>query len=212
MTRRLAVLVVALAAVALALVLVAALGHRPLAYVTRDPQATTFQRWFLGFFANLGSALWWAAAGIAVLGACVLLATTARLQRETGWFLAAVAGLTAVLGIDDMFGVHDVWGHEHGLPEWPFFAAYSALAAVVFWRFRHEVARTWRTPLAGAVALYAFSTLVDWMSGHSTSDLRYLGEDGVKLLGIVCWVAWVGHSAFRALSVADGRPAPLPYD
>jgi hypothetical protein len=213
MSRRLLVLLVALAAVAVALVLVAALGHRPLAYVTRDPQATTFERWFLGFFSNVGSALWWAGAGIALLAACVLLAAPARrAPDETGWFLLAVAGLTAVLGIDDMFGVHDVWGHEHGVAEWPFFAVYGALAAVTIWRFRRAVARTWLTPLVGAVVLYVFSTLVDWMSGHSTSDVRYLGEDGVKLLGIVCWVAWVGHSAFRALSLADGAPSPLPYD
>jgi hypothetical protein len=211
-SRRLAVLVVALAIVGAALVLVAAFGHRPLAYVTRDPQATTFQRWFFGFFSNVGSALWWAAAGIAVLGACVRLVPASRAGDETGRFLLAVAGLTAVLGLDDMFGVHDVWGHEHGIAEWPFFAVYAALAALVFVGFWRQVARTWTTPLVGAVALYAFSTLVDWISGHSTSDLRYLGEDGVKLLAIVCWVAWVGHSAFRALTVADGDPAPLPYD
>jgi hypothetical protein len=211
-SRRLLVLLAALAAVGAALVLVAAVGHRPLAYVTRDPQATTFQRWFLGFFSNLGSALWWAATAIATLTACVWFASPVRRSHDTAWCFVAVAGLTAVLGADDMFGIHDSWAHEHGIAEWPFFAAYGALAIVVLWRFRHVVARTWVTPLAGAIGLYSFSTLVDWMSGHSTSDLRYLGEDGLKLLGIVCWLAWVAHSAFRALSVADGERVPLPYD
>ena len=78
---------------------------------------------------------------------------------------------------------------------------------------------TWLAPLVLAVLLYAFSTLVDWMSGHSESDLRYLGEDGVKLLAIVCWLAWVGHSAFtrlqaltRAGGPADETVGGLPYD
>jgi hypothetical protein len=142
----------------------------------------------------------------------VWLASADRRHDDTGWCFLAVAGLTAVLGADDMFGIHDAWAHEHGIAEWPFFAAYGVLAIVVLWRFRHVVAHTWVTPLAGAIGLYSFSTLVDWMSGHSTSDLRYLGEDGLKLLGIVCWLAWVAHSAFRALSVADGDRVPLPYD
>jgi hypothetical protein len=205
-------LAVALVAVAAALVFVAALGHRPLAYVTRDPQATTLERWFLGFFANVGNALWWAAAGVATIAGLALLA------NEVGRFLVAVAGLTAVLAIDDMFGVHDVWGHQAGIPEWPFFAAYGLLGALVFWRFRRETVRTWLTPLLLAVALYAGSTLIDWLSGHSETDARYLGEDGVKLLAIVCWVAWVGNTALAALRAptalraTDKAPGGLPYD
>ena len=133
--------------------------------------------------------------------------------------MLGVGALGTVLAIDDMFGVHDIWGFAAGVPEWPFFALYGALALVVFWRFRAEVARTWLAPLVLAVVLYAFSTLVDWLSGHSESDLRYLGEDGVKLLAMVCWLAWVGHTAFTRLRALtrEGGPANetvggLPYD
>jgi hypothetical protein len=111
-----------------------------------------------------------------------------------------------------MFGVHDVWGYQAGIPEWPFFAVYGGLAAAVFWRFRREVSRTWSTPFALAVVLYACSTLVDWVSGNSGTDLRYLGEDGMKLLAIVCWVAWVGHTAFTVLRATDRAASALPYD
>jgi hypothetical protein len=219
-SRRALLLAGALAIVALALCFVAIVGHRPLAYVTRDPQATTLERWFLGFFSNVGSALWWAAAAIAIFAGCVLVSVGGDTgTRERACFMFAIGGLGAVLAADDMFGIHDIWGFAAGVPEWPFFALYGALALGGFWFFRADVARTWVAPLVLAVVLYAFSTVVDWMSGHSESDLRYLGEDGVKLLAIVCWLAWVGHSAFGALRSAPraGGPADepvggLPYD
>jgi hypothetical protein len=114
-----------------------------------------------------------------------------------------------MFGADDMFGIHDVWGHSAGIPEWPFFAAYGGVAFAVLWGGRRQVARTWVPALVLAVVCYAFSTLVDWMTGHSESDLRYLGEDGVKLLGIVCWAAWVGHTAYRALRDQPGGDPPV---
>jgi hypothetical protein len=217
-SRRALLLAGALVVVAGALCFVAVVGHRPLSYVTRDPQATTLERWFLGFFSNVGSALWWSAAAIAIFAGCVLV-TAGNAARERAAFMFAVGGLGAVLAADDMFGIHDIWGFGAGIPEWPFFAFYGVLALGVFWRFRADIARTWVAPLVLAVVLYALSTLVDWMSGHSESDVRYLGEDGVKLLAIVCWLAWVGHSAFtqvratpRASGPADERVGGLPYD
>jgi hypothetical protein len=220
--RRAIVLAGALAVVAAALLFVAVVGHRPLSYITRDPQATTLERWFLGFFSNVGSALWWATVGIASITGSVLVAHTATAAPEPGrrddggWFMLGVAAFSAVLAIDDMFGVHDVWGFQAGIPEWPFFAGYALLAVAVLGRFRREVERTWLAPLFLAVSFYVFSTLVDWLSGHSGSDVRYLGEDGVKLLAIVCWLAWVAHSAFVRLRAAagtpHGTPDALPYD
>jgi hypothetical protein len=211
--RRTAALGIALAVVATGLLLVAAVGRRPLLYVTRDPQATTFERWFLGFFSNVGNALWWSAAGIAIVTALVLYATH---RAEPGRFMLATALITLVLAIDDMFGVHDQWAYEEHIPKQLFFVAYGALAAGLFWRFRRELSRTWLTPLVLAVALYVCSSIFDGLSGDSDSDLRYLAEDGVKLLGVVCWAAWVAHTAFVRLRALAGAPdedaRSLPYD
>ncbi|MCU1426943.1 MAG: hypothetical protein JWL83_943 [Actinomycetia bacterium] len=207
-----AALSAALVVVAGGLLFVAAVGHRPLAYLTRDPQATTLQRWFLGFFSNVGSACWWGATGIAIFAGIVVSAQSPGARSAS--FILAVGGLTAVFGFDDMFGIHDIWGYQVGLPEWPFFALYGGLAVALIVRYRREVETSWLTPFVLAIALYALSTVADWLSGHSESDLRYLGEDGVKLLAIVCWTGWVGHTAFTLLT---GRPPDedgraLPYD
>jgi hypothetical protein len=209
---RAVVLAAALLVTAAALVLVAAVGHRPFSYYPHDPQATTFERWYLGFFSNVGSALWWASTGIALLAGAVLRRVA---KPDAAAFLFGIALVTAVFGFDDMFGVHDIWGYQVGLPEWPFFAVYGALAAAVLLRFRREVARSWVVALAAAVGLYGASTLADWISGGSTSDLRYLAEDGVKLLGIVCWTGWVAIGpvgAARGPAATDGTPASLTYD
>jgi hypothetical protein len=214
-------LAVALGLVTAGLLYVALVGNRRLAYLTRDPQSTTFERWFLGFFSNIGNALWWAATGAAVLAGLTLLSLAAGDRRgnrssprtEPAHFLLAIGAVTAMFAVDDMFGVHDAWGAEENIPKMMFFWFYGLVALAVLWRFRREVARTWLTPLVLAGALYAVSSVVDWLSGSSRSDLRYLGEDGVKLLAIVCWAAWVGHSAFTRLRAgAVGEARTLPYD
>jgi hypothetical protein len=213
--RRVALLAGALALVTAGLLFVAAVGNRRLSYLTRDPQASTFERWFLGFFSNVGNALWWAAAGAALLAACVLLAARADGGGgEPGRFLLGVAAVTALLAIDDMFGIHDQWAREEGLPKPLFFVAYATAAGVVFWRFRAEVVRTWLLPLVLSIGLYFASSVFDELFGTSRSDLRFLAEDGVKLLSIVCWAAWVGHSAFTRLraGAGDRGPRALSYD
>jgi hypothetical protein len=216
------VLAAALVVVAAALLIVAARGHRSMSYYTRDPQATTFERWYLGFFSNVGSALWWASTGIALFAAVALRRYA---KPDVVAFLFGIALVTGVFGFDDMFGIHDGWGYQVGLPEWPFFALYGVLAAVIFARFWRDVARSWVAALIGAVTLYGVSTLADWAFGGSTSDLRYLAEDGLKLLAIVCWTGWVAAVAFDAIrgviganggggsaDSTDGTAAALTYD
>jgi hypothetical protein len=125
----------ALAVTAAALLLVAALGHRPMSYYTHDPQATTYERWYLGFFSNVGSALWWASTGIALFAGVALRRFA---KPELSAFLLGVALVTAVFGFDDMFGIHDSWGYQVGLPEWPFFVLYGGIAVAVLGRFWRE--------------------------------------------------------------------------
>jgi hypothetical protein len=86
-------------------------------------------------------------------------------------------------------------------------------------------AHSWIGALIGAIGLYGVSTLADWASHGSTSDLRTLAEDGVKLLAIVCWTAWVATAAFDGIrggigantgvmnpAASDGTTAALTYD
>src|SRR5690348_16717752 len=112
---RVVALVAALVAISAVLLFVAAVGHRPLSYYTHDPQAIANEKWYMGFFSDVGDALWWGSVAVATVAAVVLSRDE---TRDTGAFLWGVAFVTAMLATDDMFDVHNVGSFAWNIPEW----------------------------------------------------------------------------------------------
>jgi hypothetical protein len=67
---------------------------------------------------------------------------------------------------------------------------------VLFWR---TILATEYLPCVIAVGFSALSVAVD-NTWDSSRDLRYLLEDGAKLLGIVGWLGYFGRVCYRDLT------------
>ena len=176
----------------------------PAHYILRDPLATASYLFtksktdptigccaaWLGWVSNLGSALWFVAAGTCVL---YLLATVDRHEtRVSRTFFALALVLSTALGLDDLFMLHESVLVRLGVPEAATYGAYVVLFAIYAlagWSFRNHL----RAPfLAFALAALAASAYIDVVVQR-----KQFWEDILKLAGIVYW------TSFHALLATD---------
>jgi hypothetical protein len=201
-TRALAPLLATLygAAAAALLAAVAASRSKGISFgtFTRDPTAVLEDHPFVGALSNVGVLVWCAAATLCLF---TWLVTRRRAAgRVSPWFFLASGLLLAVLLADDLFLIHETVGPRYlGLDEERILAGYVLLMLcwlVLFWR---TILATEYVLLVLAAGFSAVSIAIDhtWDSGR---DLRYLLEDGFKLLAIVGWLGYFGRICYRELT------------
>ncbi len=156
-----------------------------------------------GAISSMGAFLWFAAAAIA---AFTLAMPTVRRSRERAAFLAAGMTLSLYFWFDDFFLFHEGLVPQSGLTQ-PVIYAVIVLAVVAYsWLFRASILAARPVLFATALAFLALSmgidlALKDLMRGLGAWSV--LVEDGLKWLGIVCWLAFHALACRELAAGAD---------
>ncbi|MEM6854679.1 MAG: hypothetical protein AAF593_09750 [Planctomycetota bacterium] len=164
----------------------------PLGVLTRDVAAVARVHPLTGALSQIGLALWAAAAGVAGFNAL-------RHWRHGGkrWivrFHAAACVISAALLIDDAFMVHEHYGRLlFGLNEKVVLGILGGAVLVFLGVYRRFVLTNRALPLLICTCLFfAVMLVVDqFQVAVGKANFRHLLEDGMKLLGIVGWLAWL---------------------
>jgi hypothetical protein len=169
----------------------------PLAVFSRDPTATLGANPLTGVQSHVGVLVWWAAAGICIFAAAV--AQRSGRGSMPVQFLVWSAAITAVLTLDDLFQVHEDLAVRYlGINDKVVVLAYGLAVLTYLVRFRRLILQTSYPLLVAGLGLFAGSNAVDLvLQDRWLSDWRIFVEDGLKLLGIACWSAYLIDTAFQ---------------
>jgi hypothetical protein len=178
----------ALVSVIALLPVMARLANVPISELTRDIFSTAELPVYYGIVSNLGVFLWCAGVTVAAFTALIGPAVAPGVRR----FLAVSAALSAVFMIDDFFMVHE-WLVPRflGWPEEAVYLIYAAVSALYALAYR-RVIRAWAPGLFVIAAfLLALSIGVDLLEEEGASQWGAYLEEGLKLLGIGGWLAFL---------------------
>jgi hypothetical protein len=97
--------------------------------------------------------------------------------------------LTLYLGLDDVFLLHEEVFPRFGVPEEVVLSCYPVFMLFYLFWFYPVILKTEYVLLGTALLFFGISVTVD-LFDLSDIDLFFLFEDGVKLIGIVSWLAY----------------------
>lgn len=174
----------------------------PVLELTRDPSATKEVSSIIGILSNLGILLWCATVSICLFSAIFLI----RLKQWKGaWLLGGSAVLTIFLLIDDLFMFHDYLSESGGwFGEKKYYLVLTSVTALFFWSQRKTIFNTNYLRLLLALAFFASSLLIDTLLADQLEAVigqwMYFVEDGLKWLGISCWLSYYGTVSFNFIT------------
>ena len=205
--------------------LTAYLTGRSIETFTRDPSAVLELPFYVGGMSQAGIPLWAASAALCLF--CARLVWNRTGLEETGKFLLSSGLLTSLLCLDDLYLLHEqVLPDYIGVPQTVVLAGYGVAVLAYIVRFRKTLLATDVVLFAMALFMFAGSVILDMVptmmreladidpialvetnapagSGKRASslaqDLHSLAEDGMKLGGIVFWLAYFGRVGAQAL-------------
>jgi hypothetical protein len=176
------------------------------AYLTGEP-------WYTGLLSNLG-VLGWTAATVAALGGGWVAAQTGRPTASR--FLRSGALVSVILLADDLLQLHADLLAFTGLPKGIRQLLVVAPAAVWLVRYTGEIARTRWVVLAGALAGFGLSLVVDAVAARD-SIAGLFAEDSAKLLGVLAWAQYmiltsvdIVRSTIRDAATGGRLTSPAP--
>ncbi len=181
---------VPLAGLLLAALLLSAFVELRFIDLTRDVFSTARIPVYTGLVSNVGAFLW-----VAGLTIC-LFARWMAPAGERG-FLLASAGITAVMLVDDFYMVHEWIGPNFiGIPEEGFYLAYMVMSAGYVVAYRERILRGGSAGLVVATGIaFAGHVVLDMLERSPAPDWHTFTEEGLKLLGLGCWVAYLAIAA-----------------
>lgn len=174
----------------------------PLGDLTRDLAAIGHLPVYAGFLSQIGLMLW-----SGTITTCLLIAshgTTDPALRALKKFMLYSGLFTALLAIDDAFLLHESLLPAFGVPEKIVFAAYFGITLAYLFRFYKLMRHTCYALMLSALACFALSILVDQISPEEMN--LYLLEDGAKIAGIGCWMAYF---LFTATDILKSKGASM---
>jgi hypothetical protein len=177
-------------------------------YLTRDTAAIAGIHPLAGILSNAGILLWWASAAIWFFTA----AFHRRMKSDDPFLFSLCSGLaSAYLALDDLLQIHEFLAPTYlRVPEEGVYGALAMGAVVYAWRFRQFLLRADACLLLLAGFLLAGSVGIDavlepwlWRLGNWTGLL----EDGLKWMGIICWLSFCLLRCFTEICKNTETPA-----
>ncbi|MGV3524243.1 MAG: hypothetical protein ACO1RX_08465 [Candidatus Sericytochromatia bacterium] len=172
----------------------------PARFFVQDIFVLTHSPAYWGLLSNVGAFLWVSAVSIGGFGAALLQESQPRLAA----LLRSASWLSVLMLCDDFFTLHEeVLPALLGVPQALLIGVELLLWGVWFVWHRHSLRSDsyWPHLLLCGVG-FGGSLLIDQVFHHTPRWGRmdhYFWEDGLKLLGIVAWVAFLAQTAFQAL-------------
>ena len=151
---------------------------------------------YSGLLSNAGVFLWCASAAVASFAALLVDGEEPPLGR----FLAASAGMSTLFMVDDFFMLHEwVAPRFLGWSEDAAYVLYGCLFAFYAIRYRDLIRALAPGFFGFATVALAISVGIDLLHAEERSAWGYYVEEGVKLMGIGTWVAFVASASVSAV-------------
>lgn len=176
--------------------------------LTADPASVADVPPYTGFLSNVGI-FFWAATG----AVCLFTGAILRDRGVSGGirtFLLLAGGISLALGLDDVFMLHETAIPDYiGLPEEVVLATYGATICVFVVVFFRTILGTDYLILCMAALFFAASVALDKLEPSGIIG-SCLCEDGAKLVGQVCWLAYFSLTAAAAVKQSMALPVAHP--
>lgn len=185
-----------------AFAVLAAVVDEPFRLFSKEAVESLGGRAYVGWMANLGSAVWLVGAVAGVLAGAVLLKAG---RRGPGRFLLEFGAYTTVLVADDLFLLHESVYPSVGIPEEAVYLAYGLTALFLLHRHLPLVRAHDGLLFVLAVGLWVGSVAFDVVQETWGVHLHVL-EDGSKLVGLVLWSTFLVAAAVRELTASVQQP------
>lgn len=171
--------------------------------LTRDVFSTARIPVYTGLVSNAGAFLW-------VAGVAICLFARGMAPAGERRFLLASTGITAVLLVDDFYMVHEWIGPNFlGIPEEAFYLAYGVMGASYMVLYRERIARGGAAGLLIATGVaFAGSLALDLLEAPPAPTWQTFVEEGLKMLGIGCWVSYLAIVASVSVRRANASESP----
>ena len=166
---------------------------------TRDVTALADLPFYAGALSTLGLLLWSATAAICFLTHSLLRSGT---DAPLAQYIGFGGGLTLLLLLDDAYLLHEeVFPKYLGVPQLLVVVAYPVLGLLFAWTYRYVLARTYYLLFLLSLVAFAVSIGADFVMYRFVPEtgVLMLMEDGGKLIGIVGWTVYFGHTCRVAL-------------
>ena len=186
--------------------------------LTGDPAAIEDFPLYFGVLSHVGVLMWAMGASICLFSAMLLdlwqtNADSSRFLRVFGW-------LSLLMCLDDLFLLHErVFPVMFRDSQEAVLFSYAVMIIVLIWTFRKIIVRYQPLFFVISLCLFSFSVFIDLIPSEITNSLlsmvfqskfngiRFLLEDGPKLLGIFSWLsyfAWVS-----VVSLTDAKETSI---
>lgn len=163
----------------------------------RDPSTIAHAAPYMGFLSQVGLFFWISAASICLFSGYILSKKQAEKRIQS--FLLWAGLFSLILAIDEAFLIHDfLFPVILRTAEHPLLLGYGVALALLALKFKTIIKASYYPLLAASVAAFAGSLIIDRVP--SQSEYRIFAEDGLKLLGIICWLMYFGDTAAAALT------------
>ena len=169
-----------------------------------------------GALSSVGVLLWGATASVCLFTSLVLHGSS--LESDRTHFLLSAGLLTAVLTIDDLFLIHDDFAPNYLNISEKFVLSLLLISILYFLTYYlYTILKTDFFILLISLSLLAISFLSDLIFeykllfvGAELRGLRYLLEEGSKLLGIAGWLGYFGRVCYTSLvrSLSSVKTSP----
>lgn len=176
--------------------------------LTRDPYRAAQVPPYFAYASLLGSTIWLIGGTTALTSALVCRCVfNCRLKKPGLYQLVLPGGVIGLfMGIDDILLLHDAWADATHFPEIIFHIVYSGAIGLMILYGRKMIPSTPWLLLAGALAGYGLSSIVDNMPIFP--ETIHEAEDIFKLCGIVLWSCYFVVISRQLVQVEQKKISP----